>query len=149
MAKENLLEHALETLDSVGISGKQRVVWHGTKHDRISWYYNGQKRSFTVPISPSDHRSSLNNKAQLRRLLRQDGLLVRKKSVAEKPHPIQEKGRGVSKDIDRRLKAIEDGLVELNKRIKAAEGDTLIEMFGGLERELNGIKDFLKQKINW
>lgn len=67
-----ILENALNQLKSVGIEPK---VWKGGKHTRIAWEHKGQYRAHTVPISPSDHRAAMNNRAQLRRILREDGLL--------------------------------------------------------------------------
>lgn len=67
-----ILENALNQLKSLGIEPK---VWRGGKHIRLAWDHNGEYRAHTVPQSPSDHRSALNNRAQLRAILRKDGYL--------------------------------------------------------------------------
>ena len=69
--RNEILKSALRELK---IHGIKPDVWFGGKHIRVAWEYQGSPRSFTVPISASDYRSKANNKAQLKRILRQDGL---------------------------------------------------------------------------
>lgn len=66
------LDDALKELRAVGIEPE---VAHGGKHIRIFWQHNGQARSHTVPVSPSDWRTPLNNRSQVLAKLRADGLL--------------------------------------------------------------------------
>lgn len=70
--RNEALETAIQELEGHGITPE---VWRGGKHYRLGWLYKGKKRCHTVPVSPSDHRSVLNNKTQLRRILRSDGLI--------------------------------------------------------------------------
>lgn len=67
-----LLDTAVAELRAVGIEPE---VTHGGKHIRMRWDHNGAPRFHTVPLTPSDWRSPLNNKADLRAILRKDGLL--------------------------------------------------------------------------
>lgn len=41
------------------------------KHVKIKWRFKGQKRTTVVPATASDHRSDLNNRALVRRQLRE------------------------------------------------------------------------------
>lgn len=70
---KEILQTALDELGAVGV--KPRIE-NGGKHKRLFWEHRGQTRSLTIPISPSDHRSAENNRSQLRRILRADGLLT-------------------------------------------------------------------------
>jgi hypothetical protein len=51
------------------------IIMHGAKHLQLRWTYNGQSRMVTVPCTASDLRSPLNTRAEVRKLLRRDGLL--------------------------------------------------------------------------
>lgn len=70
--KNAILDSALHELALLGI---KPMVWRASKHYRIAWVYNGAKRVHTVPATPSDYRSAKNNRAQLRHILKKDGLL--------------------------------------------------------------------------
>ena len=69
---QEMLQTALDELAAVGITPRQV---NGGKHKRLFWEHNGEPRTATIPITPSDYRSLKNNRAQIRRLLREDGLL--------------------------------------------------------------------------
>lgn len=66
------LDDALSELSAVGIKPE---VFYGGKHIRLHWRHNGELRSHTVPMTPSDWRSGANNRAQIRGTLKRDGLL--------------------------------------------------------------------------
>ena len=70
------LEAALKELDAVGIRDVERVC--GGKHLQLRWQrVNGTGlRTYVIPATPSDHRAVHNTRAGIRRLLREDGLLV-------------------------------------------------------------------------
>jgi hypothetical protein len=72
--KNACLDAALGELHAAGI----RDVVHapGGKHRQIRWQVNGTTRFYSVPGTPSDYRSIANTKADIRRLLREDGFLV-------------------------------------------------------------------------
>ena len=78
------LDAALAKLDAVGIRDYQLA--RGSKHLQLRWTFNGQLRMMTICGSPSDWRSPQNTARDLRRVLRQDGLLETNGS-APKPEP--------------------------------------------------------------
>jgi hypothetical protein len=50
---------------------------HGSKHLQVRWRVNGgEVRFYTLPCTPSDIRSPRNVRADIRRLLREDGVLT-------------------------------------------------------------------------
>src|SRR5215813_11322045 len=70
------LDAALAELDAVGIRDYQ--VARGGKHLQLRWSVAGHAlRVLTLPLTPSDWRSPQNTRSDLRKLLRQDGLLER------------------------------------------------------------------------
>src|SRR5262249_56088729 len=70
------LDAAVAELDQAGIRNYQ--VARGGKHLQIRWSVNGGTlRMLTLPLTPSDWRSPQNTRSDLRKLLRQDGLLER------------------------------------------------------------------------
>jgi len=74
-----ILKDALDQLKRVGIRPE---VWNGSKHIRLCWSALDRNRYFTIPVSPGDYRTALNNRAQLKRILREDGLLPSKGAAA-------------------------------------------------------------------
>ena len=44
------------------------------KHQAVVWEYKGRRRSLVCACTPSDYRSSLNQRAQCRRMLKADGV---------------------------------------------------------------------------
>src|SRR3954470_21368480 len=69
-------------LVNVGIASE--IVRTGTGHMRIRWKHNGKPRSILTSWTPSDHRSTLNARARIRKLLRDDGLLGKPKEQPSK-----------------------------------------------------------------
>jgi hypothetical protein len=67
-----MLDMAIAELRRVGI---KPVEDRSRKHVRITWKYQGRDRVVVVAGTPSDVRALKNNRAQVRRLLREDGLL--------------------------------------------------------------------------
>jgi hypothetical protein len=68
------IEVALAELEAVGI--RDVVVAHGSKHPQLRFKINGGPlHVFAVPGTPSDHRSPANTRRDLRRLLRDAGVL--------------------------------------------------------------------------
>jgi hypothetical protein len=67
------LNAGLAVLSEAGI--RDVAVVYGAKHLQLRWAHNGQPRMVTVPCTASDLRSSLNTRAEVRKLLRLDGLL--------------------------------------------------------------------------
>lgn len=114
MSMNPILNHAIFQLAEVGI--RKPKVWKGGKHYRISWEHHGEYRTLTVPLSPGDYRSQKNNAAQLKRILRADGLL--------KKEPIKERGSVLDKPVTiNNMNGIPLVPPELIKRIEALEKD--------------------------
>jgi hypothetical protein len=71
--KNECLEIALRELEAVGVRDIDQA--HGSKHLQLRWRVNGRDtRVYTLPCTPSDVRSSHNVRADIRRLLREDGV---------------------------------------------------------------------------
>lgn len=71
--KRTILDTALRELERAGIRPEQ---WVGGKHIRLRWSSpTGRPRYLTVSCSPGDYRAEKNNRARVRRILREDGLL--------------------------------------------------------------------------
>ena len=70
------LQVALRELDAAGIRDVTQV--RGGKHWQLHWRVNGHGlRIYSLPGSPSDWRAPHNTRADIRRMLREDGLLNR------------------------------------------------------------------------
>jgi hypothetical protein len=79
--KNECLEIALRELEAVGVRDIEQV--HGSKHLQLRWRVNaGEVRFYTLPCTPSDIRSPHNVRADIRRLLREDGVLT---TIAKSP----------------------------------------------------------------
>jgi hypothetical protein len=80
--RNECLDSAIAMLKEAGIYD-YRVV-PGSKHPQLRWEINGQPRFYALPGSASDWRSSHNVRSDMRRILRDDGLL---QPIAEPPKP--------------------------------------------------------------
>lgn len=96
--RNECLHAALGELHAAGI----RDVTHarGGKHWQIRWQVNGTTRFYSLPGTPSDHRSIANTRADVRRLLRADGMLVDR--APAKPRPLDRMSR-----LEQRVAAVE------------------------------------------
>jgi Rha family phage regulatory protein len=93
-----ILEMTLSELRAVGLTPHTE---HGSKHIRVYWEHEGQQRSTTVSVSPSDRRSLQNAKAQVRGKLREDGLLGDHEPEAiESPRPLIKAGEARVSSLD-------------------------------------------------
>ena len=73
--RDTCIDVALAELEAEGI--RDIVVARGSKHPQLRFKINGGPlRIFTVPGTPSDHRSPANVRRDLRRLLREAGVLL-------------------------------------------------------------------------
>ena len=72
--KNPCLAVALRELEAAGVRGVEQA--HGGKHLQLRWRVNGHDmRIYSMPCTPSDFRSPRNVRADIRRLLREDGVL--------------------------------------------------------------------------
>jgi hypothetical protein len=73
--KNPCLSVALAELAAHGI--RDVVIVHGSKHPQVRFRVNGgSPRAFTIPASPSDWRAPHNTKSDLRRLLKELGVIT-------------------------------------------------------------------------
>ena len=79
--KNECLAAALQELSAAGVRDVDRA--YGGKHLQLRWRVNGTERMYSLPITPSDFRSAANTRAQIRRILREDGMLL----MAERKPP--------------------------------------------------------------
>jgi hypothetical protein len=77
MPKSECLDVVLRELRENNI---KPAVNSGGKHIAVSWYHNTESRRFTCDISASDHRAIVNARADIRRILRRDGVLANGKN---------------------------------------------------------------------
>ncbi len=104
--KNECLEIALRELKAVGVRDIEQV--RGGKHLQLRWRVNGHEaRFYTLPCTPSDIRSSHNVRAEIRRLLREDGVL----STTPKPPVPKQPDRFTI--LERRVAALERDVHQL------------------------------------
>jgi hypothetical protein len=107
--KNPCLDVALTELAAVGIRDVEQA--RGGKHWQLRWRANGSPvRILNVPCTPSDRRAASNTRADVRRLLREDGLI---ESREPKPTPPPRK-------VDR-ITALERRVAELERRLFGTE----------------------------
>jgi len=107
--RNRCLEIALRELKAVGVRDIEQV--RGSKHLQLRWRVNGREvRFYTLPCTPSDIRSSHNVRADIRRLLREDGVLT----TTRKPPVFKQPDRFAL--LERRVAALERGVHEFIDR---------------------------------
>lgn len=72
------LAAAMFELHMVGVKPQ---VERGSKHVKIRWEANGKQRTYVCGSTASDYRAALNVRADVRRLIRQDGLKAPENNV--------------------------------------------------------------------
>jgi hypothetical protein len=91
----------LEELAKAGIHDP--VIARGAKHPQLRWTTpRGELRVFALPGTPSDWRSAENTQHDLRRILRDDGMLA-----APEPRPAPVKQPSRIELLERRLAEVE------------------------------------------
>ena len=78
MPRNEIVETVFKELE---IHGLKPVLLSGGKHDKIKWNAHGRERCFIASVSPSDVRSRLNARAEVRRMLRDDGITIPEKPL--------------------------------------------------------------------
>jgi hypothetical protein len=109
MRNNSCLQAALDELDAAGIRDVARS--HGGKHLQLRWRVNGHGvvRMYSLPVTPSDYRAAANCRADIRRMLREDGLLM----TAPTPRPPKQPDRITT--LERRVAALERTIAALSK----------------------------------
>jgi hypothetical protein len=108
VVKNPCLEAALRELAKVGIRDVERS--YGSKHLQIRFRANGSERMYSMPLTPSDVRSASNTRAGIRRMLREDGLLI----TAERKPPAPKTPDRIT-ILERRIVALEQRLAVLEQ----------------------------------
>jgi len=116
--KNECLEAALSELELVGIRGVEQV--YGGKHLQLRWSVNGHvRRVYTMPVTPGDNiRGPRNTRADIRRMLREDGVLQQTKTQP----PVKPPDRMTR--VEQRMVTLESAVVELQKQIRAIREDS-------------------------
>ena len=109
------LDAALAELDAVGIRDYQLA--RGAKHLQVRWTVAGVLRMMTIPGSPSDWRSPQNTRRDMRRLLREDGLIEIKPAHAA-PDPDPDLWRQQLENLIQQLNR-----VNVPERVRAERGE--------------------------
>lgn len=112
------LEPVMEELERYGLRGE---IGERGKHLEIRWKTPNGERFITMPRTPSDWRSALNSRSDLRKLLRADNLqpkpisdLTFQKAMSlPKPPPSITKEQFLQNDVD----ALTDLVFELQSRL--------------------------------
>jgi hypothetical protein len=110
--KNECLAAALQELSAAGVRDVDRA--YGGKHLQLRWRVNGTERMYSLPITPSDFRSAANTRAQIRRILREDGMLM----TRERRPPAAVKAPDRVTLLERRIVALEQHLAVLEQTIK-------------------------------
>jgi hypothetical protein len=76
---------AVATLKEGGVFDPKIVP--GGKHLQLRWPHKGGVWFYALPTTPSDWRSSLNVRSDIRKILRDDGLIKDDPAPVEKPQP--------------------------------------------------------------
>ena len=130
MARPNI---ANETTDMVQAELKKYGIssWieDRGKHIAVAWTYKGKPRTLFCARTPSDYRAMLNQRAELRRMLRADGTTRTVSQVLSLDHALS-----APKDPPPRP----DRLVTLERTI-----DTLVDMMAELQHEHIALKERL------
>lgn len=99
MITNDCIEAVCEEVRAVGLSP---TVGMAGKHAVVSWEHNGQKRDYFTASTPSDRRAHLNTRADVRRILRNDGLIVGEAlpDVGDQPRLFLNDGRPFATSLD-------------------------------------------------
>ena len=91
------LDTALAELRVVSI---EPAVESGGKHIRITWLHNGHDRLFVVPRTSSDWRADANTRSDVRKILKQDGLIGAELLPVERPAIAVRAGTAAASSLD-------------------------------------------------
>jgi hypothetical protein len=98
---------ALEELAEAGV--RTPVIANGGKHVQLRWTTpRGERRCFAVSGTPSDWRSPQNTRRDLRRILRDDGMIEATSPKASPPRQLS------------RIELLERRVGELERRLASA-----------------------------
>jgi len=130
MRRNECLEAAMSELAKVGIRDVAKS--YGSKHLQIRFKVNGSsiERMYSMPGTPSDVRSAANTRADIRRILREDGMMPaaeRKPPPAPRPPAPPPTPDRVTL-LEQRVATLNLEQIDLKKRVAALE--QIIETIG-------------------
>jgi hypothetical protein len=109
------MPHCIE-LGTYGI--RDVIQSRGGKHLQLRWQVDGHPlRSYWLPLTPSDQRGAANTRAEIRRMLREDGILVDRPTAIAAPAP----------KIQQRVATLEGRVINLER--EQGELKTLLTKF--------------------
>ena len=118
--KNDCLAAALRELEAAGIRAVERA--NGGKHLQLRWRVNGgPQRLYVMPLTPGDHRAAANARAGIRRLLREDGVLVDPAKRDAAPAPRVPNQIELIELQARRISALERRLADIERRVTTLE----------------------------
>ena len=121
------LDAALAELEAVEIRDYQLA--RGGKHLQLRWTVAGHNmRMLTIPSTPSDWRSPQNTRSDLRKLLRQDGLL---EMNGTSPKPDPDLWRRQLEELIRRLNQM-----QVPEQVRAERGEIIAALRKLLDRTI-------------
>ena len=86
MSRNPCLDIALRELGAAGI--RNITQGYGSKHLQLRWRVNGHpERMYSMALTPSDVRAPYNVRSDIRRLLRDDGIIIDAPKSAVAPAP--------------------------------------------------------------
>jgi hypothetical protein len=104
--RNECLDAVLSELNACGVRAVDRS--YGSKHIHLRWQSpKGEPRMYSLPSTPSDVRSAANTRAGVRRILKEDGMLLVDRAPA-RPKPPDRLGR-----LEQRLAALELEVAQL------------------------------------
>ena len=104
--KNPCLDVALRELNAAGIRDVEQA--HGGKHLQLRWQVNGHGlRIYSMPRTASDWRAVHNTRAGIRRLLREDGVLIEPERAEPTSPPAPPKVDRLT-ELERRMQALEE-----------------------------------------
>jgi hypothetical protein len=139
--KNECLDVALRELDAAGVRDVARS--YGSKHLQIRWQVNGSARMYSLAITPSDVRSVANTRSQIRKILREDGMLP----TMERKPPAPKQPADRATILERRMVILEQQLAALSKQVVILEQQLaalskqvviLEQQLAALSKQMNG-----------
>jgi hypothetical protein len=112
VSRNPCLDAALRELAAAGI--RDVIQSHGGKHLQLRWTVNGHsERMYSMALTPSDVRAPQNVRAAIRRMLREDGILI-EPLKANVPAPPK---------ASHRIASLEGRVAALEQKLKALQSE--------------------------
>lgn len=83
------IEAVVEELSAAGIKSR---IEYGGKHAHVVWLHNNKERRFATSLTPGDWRSAMNSRTEIRRILRNDGIIDVPETLEQLPRVFLQNG---------------------------------------------------------